>query len=317
MTIFMSNVLITGGAGFVGSNLADRLVAQRDKVTIVDDLSMGLVENIPDSDLVTFYEESITNKEFMEHLLVKNKFDYIYLFAGVASVADSVARPYETHQVNQEANVFLLEVIRKRKLPVKKILFASSAAVYGNDPQLPKTELSRIKPLTPYAIDKFASERYMIDYGNLYDLPTVAVRFFNIFGPKQNPSSPYSGVISIITDCIREGKTFNLYGDGEQVRDFVYIDDVIDALLLLTRSDKAAEAHGTYNIAAGKKTSVNAMIAAYEKITGKKLDINQEAARQGDIKYSYADISKLAGLGYKPVYNIETGLEKYWEYINK
>ena len=193
MTISMSNVLITGGAGFVGSNLADRLVAQGDKVTIVDDLSMGLVENIPASDLVTFYEESITNKKFMEHLLVKNKFDYIYLFAGVASVADSVARPYETHQVNQEANVFLLEVIRKRKLPVKKILFASSAAVYGDDPQLPKTELSRIKPLTPYAIDKFASERYMIDYGNLYDLPTVAVRFFNIFGPKQNPSSPYSG----------------------------------------------------------------------------------------------------------------------------
>ena len=154
----------------------------------------------------------------------------------------------------------------------------------------------------------------MIDYGNLYGLPTVAVRFFNVFGPKQNPASPYSGVISIITDCIREGKTFTLYGDGEQVRDFVYIDDVINALLLLTRGDKAAEAHGVYNIAAGKKTSVNDMIAAYEGITGKKLAVKQEAARQGDIKYSYADISKLAGLGYEPVYNIETGLKKYWDY---
>lgn len=310
----MSKVLITGGAGFVGSNLADRLVAQGDKVTIVDDLSMGLVENIPDSDLVTFYEESITNKEFMEHLLVKNKFDYIYLFAAVASVADSVVRPYETHQINQEANVFLLEVIRKRKLPVKKILFASSAAVYGDDPQLPKTELSRIKPLTPYAIDKFASERYMIDYNSLYGIPTVGVRFFNIFGPKQNPSSPYSGVLSIITDCIRDHKPFTLYGDGEQVRDFIYIDDVIDALLLLTQKEN--EVKGVYNVADGKQTSLNGMIAAYEKITGQKLEIHKEDPRQGDIKYSYADISKLKALGYQPKYDIETGLTKYWKYAN-
>ena len=311
----MSNVLITGGAGFVGSNLADRLISQGNHITIVDDLSMGLVENIPDSDLVNFYEESITNKEFMEDLLVKNQFDYIYLFAGVASVADSVGRPYETHQINQEANVFLMEVIRKHKLPVKKVLFASSAAVYGDEPTLPKKETSRIKPLTPYAIDKFASERYVIDYDQLYGIPTVAVRFFNIYGPKQNPSSPYSGVISIITDCIRDNKIFNLYGDGNQVRDFVYIDDVIDALILLTREDITT--HGVYNVASGLQTSVNDMIQAYENITGKTLQIDYQAERQGDIKYSYADISKLSKLGYRPVYNIEQGLKKYWEYINQ
>ncbi|WP_290033371.1 NAD-dependent epimerase/dehydratase family protein [Ligilactobacillus cholophilus] len=311
----MSNVLITGGAGFVGSNLADRLIKQGDHITIVDDLSMGLIENIPDSDQVDFFEESITNKAFMENLLVKNKFDYIYLFAGVASVADSVARPYETHQVNQEANIFLLEVIRKNKLPVKKVLFASSAAVYGDDPVLPKKEVdSRIKPLTPYAIDKFASERYMVDYRDLYGIPTVAVRFFNIYGPKQNPSSPYSGVISIITECIRENKVFNLYGDGNQVRDFVYIDDVIDALMLLTRDNNAS--YGVYNVASGLQTSVNDMIQAYENITGKTLQIDYKPERKGDIKYSYADISKLSKLGYCPIYNIEDGLKKYWEYVN-
>lgn len=308
----MSNVLITGGAGFVGSNLADRLLNQGDHITIVDDLSMGLIENIPDSDNIDFYKKSIADKKFMEQLLVENKFDYIYLFAGVASVADSVARPYETHQINQEANIFLLEVIRKHKLPVKKILFASSAAVYGDDPNLPKTELSRIKPLTPYAIDKFASERYMVDYGKLYDIPTVAVRFFNIYGPKQNPSSPYSGVISIITECIRNNKVFNLYGDGNQVRDFVYIDDVIDALMLLTHD--AAEVHGVYNVASGLQTSLNDMIQAYENITGKTLQINYQPERQGDIKYSYADVSKLSKLGYRPIYDIEMGLKKYWEY---
>lgn len=313
----MSNVLITGGAGFIGSNLADRLVSQGDHVTIVDDLSMGQLDNIPHDDKVTFYEKSITDKEFMEHLLVKNKFDYIYLFAGVASVADSVARPYETHQINQEANVFLLEVLRNRKLPVKKILFASSAAVYGDDPQLPKSELSRIKPLTPYAIDKFASERYMIDYGDLYGLPTVAVRFFNIFGPKQNPSSPYSGVISIITDSLLGDGKFNLYGDGNQVRDFTYIDDIIDALLLLTRSSNAENVHGTYNVATGERTSLKEMISIYEKIAGKKLDISYSESRKGDIKYSYSDISKLHKLGYQPKYNVEMGLRKYWKYVNE
>ena len=312
----MSKVLITGGAGFVGSNLAERLISRGDHVTIVDDLSMGLVQNIPESGQIDFYEESITNKDFMQKLLVDNKFDYIYMFAGVASVADSVARPYETHQINQEANIFLMEVLRKYNLPVKKVLFASSAAVYGDDPQLPKSELSRIKPLTPYAIDKFATERYLIDFDTLYGIPTVAVRFFNIYGPKQNPSSPYSGVISIITECIRDNKTFTLYGDGNQVRDFVYIDDVIYALMLLTHDTKH-DIHGVYNIASGLKTSINDMIQAYEIITGKALQIRHQEERQGDIKCSYADINKLKKLGYRPVYKIQTGLAKYWKYINQ
>lgn len=311
----MSKVLITGGAGFIGSNLADRLIKDNDQIVIVDDFSMGLRENIPDSQLITTYQANITDKVFMKDLLLSEHFDYIYMFAGIASVADSVERPYETHQTNQEANVYLLEVLRKYHLPVKKVLFASSAAVYGNDLHLPKLETSRIDPLTPYAIDKFATERYLMDYGRLYNIPTVATRFFNIYGPKQNPSSPYSGVLSIISDCIKQGKTFNLYGDGQQIRDFVYIDDVIDALLLLTKESDIN--HEVFNVAAGVGTTLNDVIRAYEHAAGKNLSVNYLPERVGDIKYSYADITKLRQLGFNPKYDIESGIAKYWQYVNQ
>ncbi len=311
----MSKILITGGAGFIGSNLADRLVKANDQIIIVDDFSMGLRSNIPDSQLVTTYQADITDKVFMKDLLLNEHFDYIYMFAGIASVADSVVRPYETHQTNQEANIYLLEILRKYHLPVKKVLFASSAAVYGNDPQLPKVETSTIDPLTPYAIDKFATERYLMDYGRLYDIPTVATRFFNIYGPKQNPSSPYSGVLSIISDCIKNNKTFKLYGDGQQVRDFVYIDDVIDALVLLTKESDIN--HEVFNVAAGKGTTLNDVIRAYEHAAHKQLKLEYLPERTGDIKYSYADITKLRNLGFQPHYDIESGIAKYWHYINQ
>lgn len=169
---------MTGGAGFIGSNLVDRLIEDNDQVVVVDDLSMGLKSNLQTSSHLKFYEHSITDHELHKNLLMTEDFDYIYLLAAVASVADSVARPYETHQINQEANIFILEIIRKKKLQVKKILYTSSAAVYGNVQDLPKYETSLVDPLTPYAIDKFATERFVIDYGKLYDIPTVAVRFF-------------------------------------------------------------------------------------------------------------------------------------------
>ena len=235
----MTKALVTGGAGFIGSNLIEELIKTMDEIIVVDDLSMGLKSNLPDSDKITFYQESITNYDFMKELLVSKKPDYIYLLAAVASVADSVARPLETHEINQNANLFILETIRTNNLPVKKILFASSAAVYGDDPELPKQEISQIKPLTPYAIDKFATERFVVDYGQLYGLNTVCVRFFNVYGPKQNPKSPYSGVLSIISDAISQNKTFTLFGDGSQTRDFVFVGDVIQALLLLMRTSEA------------------------------------------------------------------------------
>ena len=307
----MSKVLVTGGAGFIGSNLVDQLVQDGDEVIVVDDLSMGLASNVPTSPKVTFYEHSITDHGFMKDLLLKEQFDYIYLLAAIASVADSVARPYETHQINQEANIFILETIRQHNLAIKKVLFTSSAAVYGNNPELPKREDSTIDPLTPYAIDKFATERFVIDYGKLYNIPTVAVRFFNVYGPRQNPKSPYSGVLSLITQAAKHQSEFTIFGDGEQTRDFVFIKDVIQALCLLTKGRDIV--HQVFNVGAGKHTSLNQVIQVYEQIIDRELQIIHKAERVGDIKHSYADITQLRSLGYQPHYDITTGLKLYWE----
>lgn len=310
----MARILITGGAGFIGSFLAHKLVREGNQITIVDDLSMGQLENIADiKDKITFYKQTVCDEKFMHELLLNGQFDYIYYLAAVSSVADSVARPWYTHLVNQESVVNTLEYIRTEKLPIKKFLFTSSAAVYGNAPDFPKTEKSHIDPLTPYAIDKYASERYALDYGRLYGLPTVAVRFFNVYGPRQNPNSRFSGVLSIVTKCLKEHKPFTLYGDGSQTRDFVYVEDVVDALIkIATETDKPT----VYNIANGNETPLIDVIHTYERIAGIKLKIIREASRQGDISKSRADVSKLKGIGFEPQWTLGKGLKSYWEYYS-
>lgn len=311
----MSRILITGGAGFIGSFLAHKLVANDDQVVIVDDLSMGRVENLADiKDKVTFYKHTVCDEHFMHELLLKGNFDYIYYLAAVSSVADSVVRPWYTHLVNQESVVNTLEFIRANKLSIKKFLFTSSAAVYGNTSDFPKTENSHIDPLTPYAIDKYASERYTIDYGRLYNIPTVAVRFFNVYGPRQNPNSEYSGVLSIVTKCLKENKPFTLYGDGSQTRDFVYVEDVIDALIKISTETNEPT---VYNIANGNETPLINVIHTYEDIAGMKLNIIQKEARQGDINKSRADVSKLKGIGFEPQWTLHDGLTNYWKYYSE
>lgn len=307
-----SKILITGGAGFIGSNLADALI-EDNEIVIVDDLSMGKIENLPQSTHLHFFEHSITDEEFMNRLLLNWKFDYIFLLAAVASVADTIVRPIETHEVNQNANLSILEIIRVNQLPVKKILFASSAAVYGNMPELPKREESNVDPQSPYAIDKYATERFTINYGKLYGIPTVATRFFNVYGPKQNPNSPYSGVLSLISNAIKTDGMFSVFGDGEQTRDFVYINDVIQALKLLMLSDQTL--FQVYNVATSKVTSLNQVINNFEAISGKKLKVKYVSDRLGDIKNSYADISKIRSVGYKPQISILEGLRKYWDFL--
>ena len=309
----MNRVLITGGAGFIGSNLAKALVKDNNKVVVVDDLSMGQIENLEGLN-VEFFEHNVTDKSFMHHLLREYKFDYIFFLAAVASVADSVERPLETHAVNQEAVLDTLEFIHHNQLPLKRFLFTSSAAVYGNLPDMPKSENTRCQPLTPYAVDKYAAERFTIDYEGLYGVPTVAVRFFNVFGPNQNADSPYSGVLSIITDKLKNDEVFNLYGDGSQTRDFVYVADVVKALrLVATKTPKAT----VYNVAQGGETSLLDLIKMYEKVSGKKLKINKMPVRKGDITKSIADISKIKSIGFKPDWPLERGLKAYWEYENR
>lgn len=312
MKCLADNILVTGEAGFIGSTLVRDLIEKGNTVTVVDDLSMGRLSNLPESDQLTFDQKSIIDRKFMDELLMKHQFDYIYLLAAVASVADTIERPEVTHQINQDANLWIMETLRRNQLRPKKVIFTSSAAVYGDDPEQPKSEHSRIVPLSPYAIDKFASERFVIDYGRLYGLNTAATRFFNVYGPRQNPSSPYSGVLSLITQRLQDGQLFTLFGDGTQSRDFVYVGDVVSALQLI--ADTPDSNGQVYNVATGRSVSLIETIRIFEKISGDKLKIEFAEQRLGDIKRSEADISKLQGLGFEPKFDLETGLRRYWEF---
>lgn len=314
----MNNYLITGGAGFIGSTLANHL-SKENLVTIIDDLSMGKEENLIESLNLKFINGSVTDKNLMEEVLSQNKFDYIFHLAAVASVADSVARPVETHQINFESVLSLLELVRKYQKDLKRLVFSSSAAVYGDEPTLPKKEESVIRPLTPYAIDKFAAEQYVLDYNHLYGVPTSAVRFFNVYGPNQNPESPYSGVISILVDRYKKLQSevdtqFTLFGDGSQSRDFVFIEDVIQALLLV--ADKPESLGKQFNVGTGNAITLTKLIEVIDEILDIKLPIEYESEREGDIKDSVANISRLNSLGYEANFSINEGMKRYLDSEN-
>ncbi|WP_314065836.1 NAD-dependent epimerase/dehydratase family protein [uncultured Vagococcus sp.] len=306
----MDKILITGGAGFIGSSLANKLY-QTNKLVIIDDLSMGNQDNLPESENIEFIVGCVTDHNLMKRVLSENQFTYIYHFAAIASVADSVARPLETHRINFDSVFNLLELSKQYQQGLKRLVFASSAAVYGDEPTLPKKEESVIKPLTPYAIDKFAAEKYVLAYSQLYNVPTSAVRFFNVYGPKQNPNSPYSGVISIILDRLKrkqagEEISFTMFGNGEQSRDFVYVEDVMNALELVAKSDKSLGE--VYNVATGTETTLNELVRLLSESLEIQLPIDYQESREGDIEHSLADISKIKELGFNPEYSVGAGL---------
>lgn len=311
----MEKYLITGGAGFIGSTLANHL-SKENSVIVVDDLSMGKEENLDSNSNLKFINGSVTDESLMEEVLSNNTFDYIFHLAAIASVADSVERPVETHQINFESVLMLLELIRKYQKDLMRLVFSSSAAVYGDEPTLPKKEESVIRPLTPYAVDKFAAEQYVLDYNYLYGVNTSAVRFFNVYGPNQNPESPYSGVISILVDRYKkiqneENASFMLFGDGSQSRDFVFIEDVIQALLLVASKEEALGKQ--FNVGTGSAITLNELIEVIDEALGVRLSVKNESEREGDIKDSVADISRLKGLGYKPNFSVQEGMKKYLE----
>ncbi|MFM2783298.1 NAD-dependent epimerase/dehydratase family protein [Lactococcus lactis] len=306
-----NTILVTGGAGFIGSTLSNRLL-QDNKVIVLDDLSMGNFENLDASPNLTKIKGSLTDKDLLLEIFEKYDFNYVFHLGAVASVADSVARPFRTHQVNFDSTMTILEILRSNKKSLKRFVFSSSAAVYGDEPTMPKEEESIIRPLTPYAIDKFASEKMALIYNNLYDIPTSATRFFNVYGPKQNPASPYSGFISILVDCLKSGKELTIFGDGEQSRDFVYIEDVVQALLLIATSEQSLGS--VYNVGTGTKITLNNLIELSQKIMNKKLKVKFGPYRNGDIKESLSDITKLKNIGYSPSFDLTTGMKKYLEY---
>lgn len=300
--------LVTGGAGFIGSHITERLLADGHQVRILDNFSTGKRENIPVSDAVSVINGDVgdfaTVREWMEGI------DIVFHQAAIASVPETVGNPLGSERSNYRGTLNVLEAARREG--VKRVVFACSAAVYGDLPELPKTEDMPVRPLSPYAVDKLASEHACQVYTRLYGLEAVALRYFNVFGPRQDPSSPYSGVISIFANRIRQGGQPAIYGDGGQTRDFVYVADVVEANI---RASRAPEAAGqAINVATGSTITINDLLRTICRLQDRPFAPEYKDEREGDIRHSCADISRARTLlGWEPRVDFETGLKKLFE----
>lgn len=307
-------ILITGGAGFIGSHLAEYFINSNHEVFILDNLSTGHRSNVSFIDDLHFIENDVTNKTLVQDLIKEEQFDIVIHLAAVVSVVETINNPILSQKVNIDGTLNLLEANRQYNENLKKFIFASSAAVYGNTKGLPKKVETFIDPESPYAIEKYAGEQYTKLYNKLYSLPTTALRFFNIYGPRQDPSSPYSWVLSIMHSKFQKDEAFKFFGDGEQTRDFVYVKDLVQAVSIVINSDFANG--GIYNLGTSKPLSLLEMFDEFKKLYSKTIDYSFTEARSGDIKHSYAEIDDLKALGYTPKYSVEEGLKEYINYTD-
>lgn len=301
--------LVTGGAGFIGGHIAEALAARGARVVILDDLSTGDLANLawaagnPDID---FVQGNITDTALVQKLVPGC--DWIFHEAAIASVPQSVAQPIESNQVNLEASLALLVAARDAK--VKRFMFASSAAIYGDTEAPLKHESDPVLPLTPYGLQKYASERYGQMFHQLYGLETVALRYFNVFGPRQSFNSPYSGVIARFCTLLLRGEIPTIFGDGLQSRDFAYIDNVVAANLLAAERPAEKVAGRVFNIAGGTSVTLLDLIAELNRLTGQSIVPNHEPGRSGDIRHSAADLTaSYSDLAYEPKVSWQEGLK--------
>lgn len=301
-------ILLTGGAGFIGSHILEELGNNHDFV-VVDDLSTGHESNLNVAKNVTFYKETISNFKFIEKLFSKHTFDAIIHLAAIASVFKCVEDPFSASEINFRSSIFLMEHAFKNG--IEKFIFASSAAVYGEDPKLPKSESgSTTLPISTYGVDKFASEQFLMDYSRRGKIKGTAFRFFNVFGERQDPSSPYSGVLSIFSDRVvdYDSPELTIFGDGKQTRDFIYVKDIVSAISLALNNDSLSG--NVFNLGTSNETSLLDVIKELEEITSKKISLNYKEERLGDIKRSVCDNSKIKALGWNPEYSFKEGLTK-------
>jgi UDP-glucose 4-epimerase len=282
-------VLITGGAGFIGSHLVDALLAKGYSVRILDDLSTGKRSNLPlDNPRVELIEGDVADTALVARVMMGCQ--AVAHLAAVASVQASVDDPVRTHQSNFVGTLNVCEAMRQAG--VKRVLYASSAAVYGNNGEGESIDEDTPKaPLTPYASDKLASEYYLDFYRRQHGLEPVVFRFFNIFGPRQDPSSPYSGVISIFSERAQKGLPITVFGDGEQTRDFVYVEDLVDVLVQAIEAPQVEE--GAVNIGLNQATTLKQLLEALAEVVGKLPPVSYGPARSGDIRHSRANNQRL------------------------
>jgi nucleoside-diphosphate-sugar epimerase len=307
MTTVMATYLITGIAGFIGSSLARAILAQGDKVRGIDNLSTGKRENLDDiGDRIDFREADLLDLDAMKSAC--EGVDFVLHQAAIPSVPKSVLDPLGSNRANIDGTVNILIAARDGK--VKRVVYAASSSAYGDTPTLPKHEGMHPNPISPYAVAKLASEYYMVSFFRCYGLETVCLRYFNIFGPRQDPGSPYSGVLAKFITVMLNGEQPTIFGDGSQSRDFTYIDNAVSANLLACRAPAAEAVGRVFNVATGYRADLNETFRLLKKLTGYSGDVKYAPERAGDIKHSLADISLAQKhLGYQPHINFEAGLK--------
>jgi len=296
--------LVTGGAGFIGSHLVTRLIEQGEAVRVFDNFSTGTAENLGALwDRVILVEGDLRDQDAVSHAV--DGAHVIFHQAALSSVQRSIEDPHTTLEVNITGTLNVLEAARDAGC--QRVVFASSASVYGDAPELPKTEAMKPEPLSPYAISKLAGEQLCAMFTRVHGLETVALRYFNVFGPKQDASSPYSGVITHFLHALRTGVPPVIYGDGEQSRDFVYVDNVVAANLRAAAADAAAGR--VFNVASGRGVTLNELLGLMAKVIGVNVIAHHEPERSGDIRHSLADITEVMQvLGYSVDVPLEPGL---------
>ncbi len=295
-------VVITGGAGFIGSNLAEELAINNTVITI-DDLSTGKKENIASllqKDNVKFIEGSILDLQLLQKSF--RGIDFVFHQAALPSVPRSIEDPRASNDVNITGTLNVLLAARDNK--VKKVIYASSSSVYGDTPTLPKREDMPANPQSPYALTKLVGEYYCSIFHQIYKLPTICLRYFNVYGPRQDPTSQYAAVIPRFIVRVLRGNPPIIYGNGNQTRDFTYVKDIIQANMVATQD----ETTGIFNIGRGERNSINYLAEIILNIMGKDLQSVYESPLPGDVEHSQADISKAEKMGYRPKYDLGTGL---------
>lgn len=300
-----ASYLVTGGCGFIGSHLVEALARAGARVRVLDNLSGGRRENLAAvAGDVEVVEADVRDADAVRRAAVG--MDGIFHEAALVSVFDSVNRPRENHDINSTGTLNVL--LAAREQGVRRVVFASTAAAYGNDPELPKCEAMRPSPESPYAVAKVSGEHYLRLFHTLYGMETVSLRYFNVFGPRQDPRSPYSGVVSRFVEFAREGRQPVVFGDGLQSRDFVFVRDVVQANVRAMQASGAGRGE-VINVASGRTATLLDLLAVLSRLLGRDLSPRHEPTRPGDIRHSSASIDQARSLlGYQPEYDLERGL---------
>ncbi len=307
----IKKVIVTGGAGFIGSHLAEELVRRGYHVTVLDDLSTGKMDNIEGllkHNNVEFIQGSVTNLLLLQEVFKDAQ--CVFHQAAIPSVPRSIESPLASHDVNVTGTLNVL--LSAKDNGVKKVIYASSSSVYGDTPTLPKREDMLPNPQSPYSVTKLTGEYYCHVFHQVYGLPTVCLRYFNVYGPRQDPNSQYAAVIPRFIKRSREGNPPIIFGDGEQTRDFTFVKDAVEVIILVAESD----ATGTFNIGRGESVSINRLAELIIGLVGNSVEPIHEKPRSGDIRHSLADISQVRVFGYEPKCGLQVGLAETIRWFN-